>query len=217
MTQTPFSLGAVQWRALSRSRAVELVGAAVSSMQRAPARFSAGMFLSLALASAVGAADNQPDQTRPKSTPIVRLSADMMAGKGLERMGALPKDMRISGAEPAFLSTWFEGQISSQMLAVADGVIRLSKSPFDEVVVVLNGSITVTPRWRGAAAVQEGRCVCHLPGLRGHSSIPGRLPRDNDPRDQGVPFSHERLGRAYKQVRPTSCPRFAKSFLSPSH
>jgi uncharacterized cupin superfamily protein len=125
------------------------------------------MFLSLALASAVGAADNQPDQTRPKSTPIVRLSADMMAGKGLERMGALPKDMRISGAEPAFLSTWFEGQISSQMLAVADGVIRLSKSPFDEVVVVLNGSITVTPDGAAPQLFKKGDVFVICQGFGG--------------------------------------------------
>jgi len=145
MTKATFLLGAVQWRSLSRSRAVGLLGSGVRCVQRAPLRFSAGVFLSLTLSSAGVAADLPPDQSGPKSTPIVRLSAEMMAGKGLDRMGPLPKDVRISGGEPAFLNTWFEGQIASQMFAVADGVIRLSKSPFDEVVVVLNGSITVTP------------------------------------------------------------------------
>jgi uncharacterized cupin superfamily protein len=134
------------------------------------ATFSHGavqVFLSLALSSAVGAADNPPDQSRPKSTPIVRLSADMMAGKGLERMGALPKDVRISGVEPAFLSTWFEGQISSQMFAVADGVIRLSKSPFDEVVVVLNGSITVTPDGAAPQLFKKGDVFVICQGFGG--------------------------------------------------
>jgi uncharacterized cupin superfamily protein len=134
------------------------------------ATFSRGavqVFLSLALSAAVSAADNPPEQSRPNATPIVRLSADMMAGKGLDRMGPLPKDVRISGGEPAFLNTWFEGQISSQMFAVADGVIRLSKSPFDEVVIVLNGSITVTPDGAAPQLFKKGDVFVICQGFGG--------------------------------------------------
>lgn len=80
-----------------------------------------------------------------KSPEPVALMPSVAGGADLEPIDAWPDDVRVSGAEPTRFRTWFEGQITAQVIEIADGVLRFSATPFDELCVVLHGSVTMTP------------------------------------------------------------------------
>lgn len=75
----------------------------------------------------------------------VSLPVSVAGGTNLEPIEAWPEDVRIAGAEPTRFRTWFEGQITAQVIEISDGVLRFSATPFDELCVVLSGSVTMTP------------------------------------------------------------------------
>lgn len=75
----------------------------------------------------------------------IRLNAEVAAGRDLDLMSDWPEDVRITGAHPSRLRTWFEGQVSAYVIHIPDGELRFSNVTFDEVCVVLEGAVTLTP------------------------------------------------------------------------
>lgn len=104
------------------------------------------------------------------SVPI-RLDSDLASGKGLEPLGPWPAGVRISGAEPALIKTWFEGQIAVQICQIPDGALRYPTTSFDEIVFVLNGSATVTPEGGGAHVFDKGQVFILPKGFRGTFAV----------------------------------------------
>ncbi len=109
-----------------------------------------------------------------QSCPVpIPFSHDLANGKGLEPIGPWPAGVRISGAEPALIKTWFEGQIAVQICQIPDGVLRYPTTNFDEIVFVLNGSATVTPEGSAVQVFDKGQIFILPKGFRGTFAVSG--------------------------------------------
>lgn len=77
-------------------------------------------------------------------TPI-RLAREIASGAALDPIDGWPPEVQISGADPTSYKTWFEGEITAQVIQIADGVLRFADTRFDEVNIILAGELTMTP------------------------------------------------------------------------
>jgi hypothetical protein len=101
----------------------------------------------------------------------IRFARDLADGKGLEPLGPWPTGIRIAGAEPALVKTWFEGQIAVQVCQIPDGVLRYPRTPFDEIVIVLEGRATVTPDGGVAEIFDKGEVFILPEGFEGTFAV----------------------------------------------
>ena len=77
-----------------------------------------------------------------------------------------------AGAQPTRVKSWFEGQITAQVIDIPDGALRFKNTDFDEVCVILNGSVTLANS-QATHIFQTGDCYVIPKGFDGTFSTSG--------------------------------------------
>ena len=104
-------------------------------------------------------------------TPVL-LDPAIAAGVGLDPISDWPEAVLISGAQPTRVKSWFEGQITAQVIDIPDGALRFKNTDFDEVCVILNGSVTLANS-QATHIFQTGDCYVIPKGFDGTFSTSG--------------------------------------------
>lgn len=81
------------------------------------------------------------------TSPLTRLCEQIANGEDLEIQPPWPEFMQIRPPNTHNSSAWFVGeQLTSVVYQAADSILKFDDLPYDEQVVVLAGSVTLTTR-----------------------------------------------------------------------
>lgn len=110
-------------------------------------RFIAGALVAMAAVPAAGCASaaTSPAAVSTGMLKPVRLDRSHLEGKGLEPLQPWPAKMMLRPVASHRLVQWFTGtKLTAMVYDADDGLLQFTDLPYDEHVVLLNGTATLT-------------------------------------------------------------------------
>ncbi|MDP3550506.1 MAG: cupin domain-containing protein [Novosphingobium sp.] len=111
------------------------------------AKAMAAMAATAAFSGAACAAGPEPEAAKAGNAPLhpVRLDRKYMDGKDIPELAPWPAAMQLRPVKTHRTIQWYTGEKLSCMVYDADdGLLKFTNLPYDEHVVVLNGTATLT-------------------------------------------------------------------------